>query len=163
MHEGVSDVTEIRLRAAQGRDIEAIVGMNHALFQEDSGTRDPFTNQERARQEGADYFSSHVTSDRSLVLVAESGGEPVGYLIGYLRHPQSVRPVTIAELESMFVAQGERSRGVGLQLIDAFVPWSQNRDVARMSVTAFASNDAAIRFYERCGFEPHTVALERSL
>lgn len=163
MHEGANNMTEILLRAAQGRDIEAIVGMSHALFREDLGTRDPFTNQDWARQEGNEYFSNLIVSDSGLVLMAEAGGEAVGYLVGYVAQPSSVRPVRMAVLESMFVSRSERGRGTGQKLVDAFLVWSQERDAQRVSVTAFASNDAAICFYRRCGFEPHTVALERSV
>lgn len=154
---------EILLRSAQLSDLESIVRMNHSLFQEDSGTRDPFTNQDWALQDGAEFFSNHISSDSSLVLMAESGGESVGYLVGYVTQSSSVRPVRMAILESMFVTRSERSRGIGQQLLDAFLVWSQERNALQVSVTAYASNDAAVRFYRRCGFEPHTITLERSL
>lgn len=156
-------MTDILLRPAKSADLEAIVSMNHSLFQEDSGTCDPFTNQEWARQEGNEYFSNHITSDSSLVLVAEAGGESVGYLVGYVTQPSSVRPVKVVVLESMFVNRSERRGGIGNQLVDAFLLWSQKKEAQRTSVIAFASNESAIRFYRRCGFEPHTVTLERSV
>jgi ribosomal protein S18 acetylase RimI-like enzyme len=35
--------------------------------------------------------------------------------------------------------------------------WAVERGARVLEVTAFASNDAAIRFYVRHGFEPYTV------
>ncbi len=161
--EGDSDMANVLVRPARRRDLEAIVELNHSLFQEDSGSRDPYTNADWPRQEGADYFSQHITENDSLVLMAESEEEPIGYLVGYLRRSYSVRPVRLAELESMFVARNARSCGIGQQLVEAFLLWSHEREAQRVSVTAFASNEGAIRFYKRCGFEPHSVALERSV
>lgn len=156
-------MADIHVRSAQSSDVEEIVRLSGALFREDSGTRDPYTNSDWARQEGEGYFSNHVASDQSFTAVVEVDGTIIGYLVGYLRQPHSVRPVRIAELESMFVIPSERNSGLGQQLVEAFLSWSRERNAQRVSVTAFASNAGAIRFYQRCGFEPHNLTLERSV
>lgn len=156
-------MANVLLRSAQLSDLETVVELSHALIQEDPGTRDPHTNADWARQEGTAYFSKHIVAGDSLTLVAEVDEKITGYLVGYLRQSNSLRPVRMAELESMFVTLSERSRGVGQQLVGAFLEWSRERNAERVSVTAFASNEGAIRFYKRCGFEPHKLALERSV
>lgn len=67
----------------------------------------------------------------------------------------------VAELESMFVLDNARCRGVGKHLVDAFLAWCHGRGMQRVSVTAYAANDGAIRFYQRAGFAARQLTLER--
>jgi GNAT superfamily N-acetyltransferase len=44
-------------------------------------------------------------------------------------------------------------------LVDGFVEWAKGRGAARLHVTAYAENAAALRFYESRGFAPKSVTL----
>lgn len=52
----------------------------------------------------------------------------------------------------MFVAPDRRGQGVGAGLVAAFRRWAVDRGAAQLRVTAYATNEAAIRFYQREGF-----------
>lgn len=149
------------VRPADLSDLDAVVALNHRLFHDDAGQRDPWTNLNWAREEGSDHFAHHINSNNSVVIVVELCGNIVGYLAGYVRGSSSLRPIRVAELESMFVSRDFRSQGVGAKLVDAFVKWSDEQQAQRISVTAYASNDGAIRFYQRLGFEARHLSLER--
>lgn len=151
----------VYIRAAEHGDLDVIVALNHALFQEDAGQRDPFMNLDWAQDEGHAYFARHLASETSCCLVAELATEEVGYLVGYIRAANSLSMVMTAELESMFVLDRARRHGVGQQLVDAFLAWCRDRDTQRVDVTAYAANDGAIRFYRRAGFEPSQLTLQR--
>lgn len=159
----VVDVAGVQLRTATISDLDAIVGFNHALFQEDAGQRDPWINLDWAREEGSEHFTRHITTDSSLVMVADLDDRIVGYLVGYVAGSGSLRPIRVGTLESMFVSSDVRSRGIGRRLAEAFLEWCRTQRVQRISVTAYASNDGAIRFYRRMGFEPHHLTLEHSV
>ena len=151
---------DVSIRRAGPEDVSEIVSLNHSLFQEDAGTRDPYTNLNWPREGGSEYFSGLLGSERVLCLLAESGGETVGYLVGYKKEKSSLRPVDAAELESMYVREGYRSLGVGKRLVDEFLRWLGQQGVERVSVTAYAANERAISFYEKLGFEPKNLSLE---
>ncbi len=51
-----------------------IVELSSALFGEDAGLKDPFTNLSWPEEEGRDYFAGLVARGLSLCLLAESGG-----------------------------------------------------------------------------------------
>lgn len=153
----------LQIRAAEDDDLEAIVALNHALFQEDAGQRDPYMNLDWAREEGSAYFARHLASKTSHCLVADVSGAVAGYLVGYRRGASSLRTAPEAELESMFVRQAFRGDGVGARLVDAFLAWCRERGIQRVSVTAYAANEGAIRFYQRTGFSSAGVTLERSV
>lgn len=151
----------IRIRPADEGDLDVIVALNHALFQEDAGQRDPFMNLDWARQEGRAHFARHLASATSCCLVADRRGDVVGYLVGYARSATSLTTVPVAELESMFVLDNARCHGVGKHLVDAFLAWCRGRGTQRASVTAYAANDGAIRFYQRAGFAAKQLTLDR--
>lgn len=154
---------EPKIRQAGKDDVDAIVELNYALFQEDAGQRDPFMNLNWPREEGEKHFSRLVSDGDSLCLLAEYDGEVVGYLVGYMREKSSLRPVQIAELESMYVKKMFRGRGVGTELADRFLKWAKAKKAERVSVTAYAANKGAIAFYERLGFEARNLSLEMGI
>ncbi len=75
---------ELQLRRAEKEDVMEIVRLSAALFREDAGRRDPRANLNWPREEGQEYFAGLVASTGSLCLLAEVGGEVVGYLAGRL-------------------------------------------------------------------------------
>ena len=149
--------------AARSGDIGALVRLCSVLFREDAGSRDPFTDVGWPGAHGWDHFLSLVSRNDACCFLARSGRRPVGYLAGHVRGPTEIRPVRIAELQSMYVEAGSRDRGVGSALVDGFLAWARDRMAGRVSVTAYASNDAAVRFYGRIGLRPKSVTLEMPL
>lgn len=153
-------VAEARIREAGMDDVEGIVQLSSALFREDAGRRDPSTNLDWPSEEGREHFAGFVGQERRLCLIAESAGEMVGYLAGYVSEGSSLRPVRVAELESMYVRVGHRGRGIGASLVGEFLRWAGARKAERVSVTAYAANERAIRFYRREGFRTRSISLE---
>ena len=80
-----------------------------------------------------------------------------------MRPPVPIRPLAVAELISMYVRPAYRRLELGGQLVEVFFDWARKQGAARASVSGYASNDGAIRFYQRQGFEPRTVILETDL
>ena len=153
----------ISIRKATEEDVQTLVALNHELFQEDAGQRDPQMNLNWALEEGEEYFEYMMMVNNSIGFLAESEGETVGYLVGRVKKRASFRPIRIAELESMFVYKPYRRLGVGKQLVDHFLAWTREWEVDRVTVTAYATNDPALNFYRKNGFVDRTISLELGL
>ena len=69
-------------------------------------------------------------------------------------------PIRVAELESIHVYPAHRNRGAGEQLMTAFLVWAAGKGAQRATVTAYAANDGARRFYARHGFALKSVVLD---
>lgn len=80
--------------------------------------------------------------------------------MGRLSGPGSVHPIRVAELESIHVYPGHRGCGAGEQLMTAFLAWAAEKGAQRATVTAYAANDGAQRFYARHGFTLKSVILD---
>lgn len=149
------------IRKAVIEDIEGLVACSTGLFAEDAGTRDPTLSQDWPRLHAAESFRSSIGDESRLVLVAEDDGKVVGHLTGGLTEASDIRPIRVATLGSMYVMPTHRGAGVGAQLAEAFRGWAAEAGADRLAVSAYATNEAAIRFYQRQGFTPRTVVLER--
>jgi GNAT superfamily N-acetyltransferase len=150
-------MTAITVNAAKHDDIGPLVASVAALFREDAGRHDFLMDLDWPARDGAAYYSDLLNNETSLVVLACDGGQAIGHLIGKLNGPGSLRTGRIAVLESMRVAPGSRRAGAGSLLVQHFFAWARDRGAQEASVTAYAANDAAQRFYERHGFAPRSV------
>jgi GNAT superfamily N-acetyltransferase len=151
----------IRINTATRGDIPGILASADALVATDAGLHDPAaTNLGWAHETGIAYCASLLGSDDNLVLLAWDGDEVVGHLAGRLSGPGSVHPVRVADLESIHVYSSHRNRGVGEKFMTAFLAWAAKKGAQRVTVTAYAANHGAQRFYARHGFAVRSVILD---
>jgi GNAT superfamily N-acetyltransferase len=154
----------IQISAATTDDLQEIVASAGALFATDAGAHNAAaTNLDWASENGAAYYMSLLASADNLVLLARDGDEVAGHLVGRFQGPSSVHPIRVADLESIHVYSAHRGRGVGEQLITAFLAWAVEKGAQRAMVTAYAANDGARRFYARHGFAVRSVTLDLDL
>ena len=83
---------------------------------------------------------------RSLVLIAEADGRPVGSLVAGLL-PMPLYGARLAFLQELYVDEAARGTGIGRSLIDA---WARERGAAVEALGT--SRPPAMAFYERLGF-----------
>ena len=152
---------EIWVRTASVSDVSVIVALSSALFREDAGQRDYCVDQKWPEKEGHGYFADFLSRPGTLCLMAVGpAGKTFGYLAGYIKEGISLRPVKVAELESMYVKKPYRGHGVGERLTREFLSWAESRGAEKVSVAAYTSNERAIHFYEKLGFSLKSLTLE---
>ena len=147
------------IEPANADDIDRLVELETKLFGEDAAQHGTFVDVTWPEREGHADFTRLVASSASLVLVAREDDDIVGHLVGYLSAPTPTRqPVTYAVLRSMYVEADHRRRGVGRLLTERFVSWAREQGCVEARVDSYVANDAAQRFYERCGFTRRSVS-----
>jgi GNAT superfamily N-acetyltransferase len=149
-------------RAGPG-DIDAFVASVEGLFREDGGKRDPSIDVAWPTREGASYYAGLLDDPECLLAVARREQAVVGHLVGKLVGPDALRLVRLAVLESMRVRPDLRGHGVGGLLVEEFIGWARRSGAEQASVTAYAANDGARRFYARHGFAPSSVTMRAAL
>jgi GNAT superfamily N-acetyltransferase len=85
-----------------------------------------------------------------IVLVAELGGEVIGWL--HLSVCHFVETVSFAEINGLVVAESHRSAGAGAKLIEAGKEWVLRQKCKLMHVRSNVIRERAHAFYERQGF-----------
>jgi RimJ/RimL family protein N-acetyltransferase len=84
------------------------------------------------------------------VFVAEEAGRIVGRLsVSRDPHPASVH---VADL-GLMVSREDRRRGIGLALMEAAETWARAVGVRKLELHVFPHNEAALRLYEKLGYE----------
>ncbi len=148
----------IRVDRATSKDFAELLASADALIATDAARYDPeATNLDWAAQAGTAYCTELLAGGASLALLARDGDQVVGHLVGRLAGPGTVHPIRIAELESIHVYPEHRGSGVGHQLMAAFRAWAAENGATRCTVTSYAANHGAQRFYVRHGFVPMSV------
>ena len=103
-----------------------------------------------------------LSGDHHALLLAERGGEPVGYAVVSIGEgPGATWDVgeRTAELETLSVLESERGSGVGRALTEAAVEVAAEAGAESVFVGVAHSNSDAIRFYDRQGFEPFYLTM----
>ena len=90
-------------------------------------------------------FLDAVNLGNTVFLVAEENNRIIGYIGMYLAMDEG-------EITNVAVAPVERCHGVGGMLLTELLKIAENKGVARIVLEVRASNDSAIRLYERNGF-----------
>jgi len=80
-------------------------------------------------------------------LVADLDGHPVGFLAAVISADGQARILMFA------VTSAFRKRGIGSQVMNAFVQVCAMRGIRQIELEVRISNDEAIAFYKRYGFE----------
>ncbi len=80
-------------------------------------------------------------------LVADLDGHPVGFIAAVVSAEGQARVLMFA------VVAGFRDRGIGTQLMNAFIAKCAERGMRRIELEVRRSNEAGIRFYQRYAFE----------
>lgn len=99
----------------------------------------------------ADVFREIMASDDVRILLADDGGELLGYsAFGANRDPDAAPGV--GEVRTFFVSPARWQRGVGTELLRAALDGLREMGYASASLWSFAANERANAFYEAAGF-----------
>lgn len=156
-------MTTYDIRAATMEDLDGLLASQSALFAADAAVRDVLRNPEWPRTHGRSWCAHQIDDPDALALIAVAGDGVVGHLIGSFAGPSEMWRESRAELVSMGVLAAERGAGLGGRLVAAFATWAGERGAGRLTVSAYATNEGALRFYRRQGFTPHSVDLVRDV
>lgn len=97
------------------------------------------------------------------LLVARSGEEAVGFITFSTEQGSYQQSVERGLVHDLFVRPGYRGEGIGSRLLSRAERKLAAEDVDAVSLELLAANEAARRFYERHGYEPHRLEVEKSL
>ncbi len=131
------DPQQWKIRAAQDVDVEG-------LFPIVAEFATSFVPQRTAFQRA---FQRVQRDDHACLLVADHGGRPIGYLLGF-EHPTFFANGPVAWVEEVAVASSWRRKGVGRALMVQFEEWAASR---RAKLVALATRRAA-EFYRVLGY-----------
>ena len=149
------------IERAHPRDGAAFTASIAGLFAEDGGTRDPHLDTTWPDEHGAEDFARELDDpDHLHLLVRGDDGRVYGHLIGVRRQPEPMRPsARTAFMLSMRVAPEAIRQGVANRLVGDFIDCDMQQQANEVTVSAYASNRAALNCYRRNGFQDFEIVL----
>ena len=102
---------------------------------------------------------------RTPVLVAEDGGEVIGYAVCYLEETKgsSMAAHKTLYLDDLCVDEKSRKQGVGRKLFAAVEALARELNCYDLTLNVWEGNDAARAFYDNLGMKPLKTYLEKVL
>jgi len=101
--------------------------------------------------------------DKDGMFVWEIRGKVVGWSWLRVRENEFFKEGAFGELNEIYVVPEWRRKGVGKVLMLHAHNWFKEKGVSTIRVEALASNKAALAFYQKHGFKPWYISLEKSL
>ncbi len=152
----------LSIRKTTAEDIPKIM----ALVEELNISDLPFNEQVDVKwgetDEGKKYYTEKIDATKGICFIAEIENEPLGFIMGEIED-NSYRTIKVVFVVNLYVKEDFRNQGIGKKLVDVFIDWGKKIGAQKVSVTAYTPNKKAIQFYEREGFQPFNIKLERSL
>ena len=131
------------IRAARPEEAQSLLALYEWLFAP-PGAPPPEWDAKRATVALSQAIGSHDAA----VIVAEDGGDLVGFLTAY-QDIHSVRYGYRAWVEDLAVDPKRRSEGVGKALLEAAKAWARERGATHLELDSGDARLDAHRFYER--------------
>ncbi|WP_031468868.1 GNAT family N-acetyltransferase [Sciscionella sediminilitoris] len=153
----MSDDEGTIIRKAQRADVSAIVAM---LSDDFLGAKREYPADDPRYLEAFDRID---TDPSELLVVAESGGEPVGTLqLSWL--PGLSRGGALrAQIEGVRVRSDQRGNRLGERLVRWAVDHARDEGAVLVQLTSDLKRTDAHRFYERLGFEHTHIGMKLAL
>jgi GNAT superfamily N-acetyltransferase len=105
-----------------------------------------------------EHYPALLAAEDACLLLAVSGGESVGYLLGF-RHLTFYANGRVGWVEEIAVRDQDRGRGIGRVLMDAFEQWAT---ACGCALVALATRRAA-PFYLALGYEESATYFRKVL
>jgi ribosomal protein S18 acetylase RimI-like enzyme len=152
----------VQIRPIAASELDLIEPLWNALREHHSSVT-PDLGEPRSRTESWQHrrgqYERWLSGPNAFLLVAEREGEAVGYTMVQLREGSPTWPLSeqAGEIETLSVLPGERGRGTGSALLEAVREELSSRGVTELSLHVMHTNNDAMRFYERHGFQTYAI------
>ena len=155
------------IRAATLNDLSKVQELNLKLFEKKQKEYDSLLNLDWVfGNKGTKYYENKISKDDGCVFVAIVDNKIVGYLCGELGKTGAYKrlpKILPAYLETTFVLDKFRSKGIGKKLYNKFIEWCKIKKVNKIMLDVSTKNKLAIKFYRNNNFKDYSLTLETDL
>ena len=158
----IQGMAPCEIRRNDSTELDLLEPLWNALREHHSSVT-PHLGEPRPREESwkrrRRQYAAWLDGSEAFALLAQREGVAVGYAMVHIREGSPTWPIGehAGELETLSVLPGERGRGTGSALLEAVRGELSTRGITEVSLLAIATNEQAIRFYERRGFSTHAL------
>ena len=150
-------MTSTNIREATLEDLPVLLDLEQGIIDSER-PYDPFL-----KEDDVSYYDipTLISDENSHMIVMQSDGEIVG--CGYAQIRQSRSCHTHEKhcyLGFIYLDSEFRGKALGRQLIKSLKEWGMSKKMRHFHLNVYSANDAAIRAYEKAGFNKVSVMME---
>jgi GNAT superfamily N-acetyltransferase len=106
-----------------------------------------------------EYMATH-----GLTLVARNtSGNAIAFLNGTVGPEVGIYEGIVGHIDNAFVLEQERSRGIGMALVERFEAWCRSRGATEIGLDVADGNVVGLGFWRRSGFKVNLHAMRKKL
>jgi GNAT superfamily N-acetyltransferase len=152
------------IRRAESRDMAFIIELWRGL----AGAMAELDERVAVRPDAeilwAKWVGARLRDDSSCVLVAEVGGDVVGYLLGHVDEAQPIyQKRRHALISDVFVDPAHRGKGVGTKLVEEAFAFFRGKEIDHVRANVLGANAAGRTFWEKQGASDFLTRLWKPL
>jgi len=153
----------VQIQRATARDVRAILPVWGELAGFHAHLDPAFTPSPQWPHEYGTYLRTLIGRDDALAVVARDGDQIIGYAIGRITMlPSFFAHRRRGYIHDVYVRDVYRRQGVGRRLVEEILAWLRRKGVTLVELTV-ASNNDAVRFWERLGFSTYMLQMKLEL
>lgn len=157
--------SNIIIREAKTEDSDALNRMMHGLNMYEEALVGGRSTDELSAAKHVKYIQENIRDNNGCAFVAETGGRVCGFIFahedeekGYDARADVRRFGYISEL---YVDETARGLGIASKLMSAAEQHFSESGIKAIQISAFTANTGAIGLYEKLGYTPSYVCLEK--
>lgn len=144
------------LSAAKPEDWQAVAAITRQVHELHVGWRpDIFRHTENVYP--LEYFMEDIEENR--ICVARQENLVIGYVLFHIWQTNSEGsvPSKVLDIDDIAIDKSYRHRGIGKQIMQDLKEMAKEQDCSDIQLSVYPQNEAAIRFYEQCGFRIRNI------
>lgn len=142
----------MRYRPAAPGDLPTILGLWRALQTVSAAFEPRLTPGPTAADWFAEYLRGQMDNENAAVVVAEIGGDVVGYTFGQILRRPTLAAGDCGYVADLCVRADRRGRGIGRGLFQTLRGWFAERGILALEVQVVRANPASQAFWRKMGF-----------
>ncbi|HME19638.1 MAG TPA: GNAT family N-acetyltransferase [Nitrososphaerales archaeon] len=148
------------MRPANLSEVERVVSLWKEFMNDPSAIDEPIPAHEENAKKQVQLVEELIREDPRQVLVAEEGGELVGYML-YRRDQKTALEMKhkMSYIYDLYVRPGSRRQGVGGSLLQACLDDLRAAGPHQIRLNVWTRNENAIRLYRKMGFRDHLMVM----
>lgn len=157
---------ELNIRKAENRDIPRILELLSQVLEVHAKGRPDLFKSGTTKYSEAELAEIIADAERPIFVAEDSeNGEVKGYAFCvFQRHNERNTPdFTTLYIDDLCVDEKSRGLHVGRSLYEYVLKFAKESGCYNVTLNVWACNEAAMRFYEKCGLQIQKIGMEKIL
>ncbi|RLE75019.1 MAG: hypothetical protein DRJ56_06410 [Thermoprotei archaeon] len=155
---------EVLIRPMRPGDLDALVEFWADMSDDPVVSGRIYPPTEENKRKWCSWVLKVREEDEHQVLVAESNGQVIGYILFRIRTDLPLwSPHKMATIYDLYVRPDFRRKGVATELLARALEVMRSRGATLVMITALVANEPALRLYRKMGFRDFRLTLVKEL